>query len=135
VQAKEDSMTASHRLRLLSGRSSLAFLLGVAFLIFVAIIFANLAMERSAAQAEHDLAQAKVDQLLAQKYRLQIDLEQAQNGQQLPFKAYRLFGLVPPGWKVIEALEPPPAEPAPVNLTPALEEPFWAIWWQKLRQP
>jgi hypothetical protein len=129
-------MTASRRLRLLSGRSSLALLLGVAILIFVAIIFANLAMERSAAQADHDLAQARVDQLLAQSYRLQVDLEQAQNGQQLLFKAYRLFGLVPPGTKVIEGLEPPPpAETAPVNLASAPKKPFWIVWWQKLRQP
>jgi hypothetical protein len=108
----------------------------VAVLIFVAIIFANLAMERSAAQADHDLAQARVNQLLAQKYRLQSDLVGAQNGQLLLFKAYRLFGLAPPGTKVFEGLEsPPPVEVAPAALTPAPEKPFWVVWWQKLRQP
>ena len=128
-------MTASRWVRLLPGRPPVMFLLGVAFLIFIAIIFANLAIERSTTQAEHDLAQARVDQLLAQRYRLQLDLEQAQNGQLLLFRAYRLFGLAPPGTKVIEGLEPPPVEAPPAELAPALKEPFWVIWWQKLRQP
>ena len=67
----EGSMTASRWVRLLPGRPPVMFLLGIAFLIFIAIIFANLAIERSTTQAEHDLAQARVDQLLAQRYRLQ----------------------------------------------------------------
>ena len=55
-------MTASRWLRLLPGRPSLMLLLGVAFLVFVAIIFANLAIERSTTQADYDRALTKLEQ-------------------------------------------------------------------------
>ena len=55
-------MTASRWLRLLPSRPSLMLLLGVAFLVFVAIIFANLAIERSTTQADYDRALTKLEQ-------------------------------------------------------------------------
>ena len=127
-------MTAPRWLRLLSGRPSLVLLLGVAFLVFVAIIFANLAIERSTAQADYDRALIKLDQAKAQNVRLQYELGQTEGEQQLLYWAYRLFGLAPPGTKVIEG------QPAPVKAPPVAEvvtdhQPFWVNWWHRLRQP
>ena len=90
-------MTASRWLRLLPSRPSLMLLLGVAFLVFVAIIFANLAIERSTTQADYDRALTKLEQAKAQNARLQYELGQTEGGQQLLYWAYRLFGLAPAG--------------------------------------
>jgi hypothetical protein len=127
-------MAAPRWLRLLSGRPSLMLLLGVAFLVFVAIIFANLAIERSTAQADYDRALTKLEQAKAQNVRLQYELGQTEGEQQLLYWAYRLFGLAPAGTKVIEG------QPMPVEVPPAAgvvtdDQPFWVNWWQKLRQP
>jgi hypothetical protein len=109
-------------------------LLGVAFLVFVAIIFANLAIERSTAQADYDRALTKLEQAKAQNARLQYELGQTEGGQQLLYWAYRLFGLAPPGTKVIEG-QPMPAEVPPAAEVVTADQPFWVNWWQKLRQP
>ena len=127
-------MTAPRWLRLLSGRPSLMFLLGVAFLVFVAIIFANLAMERSTTQADYDRALTKLEQARSQNVRLQYELGQTEGEQPLLYWAYRLFGLAPPGTKVIEG------QPASLEAPSAAEvvtddQPFWVNWWRKLRQP
>lgn len=127
-------MTAPRRLRLLPGRPSLMLLLGVALLVFVAIIFANLAIERSTAQAEYDRALTKLEQAKTQNARLQYELGQAEGEQQLLYWAYRLFGLAPPGTKVIEG-QPAPIEALPVGKVVTENRPFWVNWWQKLRQP
>ena len=127
-------MTAPRWLRLLPGRPSLMLLLGVAFLVFVAITFANLAIERSTAQADHDRAQARLEQVTAQNARLKYELGQTEGEQQLLYWAYRLFGLAPAGTKVIEG-QPAPVENPPVVEAETNSQPFWVNWWQKLRQP
>ena len=127
-------MTAPRWLRLFFGGPSLMLLLGMAFLVFITITFANLAIERSTAQADHNRANARVEQLEAQRSLLQHELDQSQGGQRLEFWAYRLFGWVSPGTKVIEGQEPPPAEMAPVEQPLARPAPFWTGWWQTLRQ-
>jgi hypothetical protein len=127
-------MTASRWLRLLPSRPSLMLLLGVAFLVFVAIIFANLAFERSTTQADYDRALTKLEQAKAQNARLQYELGQTEGGQQLLYWAYRLFGLAPAGTKVIEG-QPAPVEAPPVTEVVTDDQPFWVKWWQKLRQP
>jgi hypothetical protein len=127
-------MTASRWLRLLPSRPSLMFLLGVAFLVFVAIIFANLAMERSTTQADYDRALTKLEQARSQNARLQYELGQTEGDQQLLYWAYRLFGVAPPGTKVIEG-QPAPVEAPPVAEVAADDQPLWVKWWQKLRQP
>jgi hypothetical protein len=127
-------MTASRWLRLLPGRPSLMLLLGVAFLVFVAIIFANLAIERSTAQAEYDRALTKLEQAKAQNARLQYELGQTEGGQQLLYWAYRLFGLAPPGTKVIES-QPAPVVAPSVTEVVTDDQPLWVHWWQKLRRP
>ena len=127
-------MTAPRWLRLLPGRPSLMFLLGVALLVFVAIIFANLAIERSTAQADYDRAMTKLDQAKTQNVRLQYELGQTEGEQQLLYWAYRLFGLAPVGTKIIEG-QPVPAEIPPVTDVATAKLPFWVVWWQKLRQP
>jgi hypothetical protein len=109
-------------------------LLGVAFLVFVAIIFANLAIERSTAQADYDRALTKLEQAKAQNARLQYELGQTEGGQQLLYWAYRLFGLAPPGTKVIEG-QPAPVEAPSVAEVVTDDQPQWVKWWQKLRQP
>ena len=126
-------MTAPRWLRLLSGRPSL-FLLGVALLVFVAIIFANLAIERSTAQADFDRALTKLGQAKTQSARLQYELGQTEGEQRLLYWAYRLFGLAPPGTKIIEG-QPAPVEAPPVVRVMTDDQPFWVNWWQKLRQP
>jgi hypothetical protein len=110
------------------------FLLGVAFLVFVAIIFANLAMERSTTQADYDRALTKLEQARSQNVRLQYELGQTEGDQQLLYWAYRLFGLAPPGMKVIEG-QPVPVETPPVAEVATDDQPLWVKWWQKLRQP
>jgi hypothetical protein len=127
-------MTASRWLRLLPSRPSLMLLLGVAFLVFVAIIFANLAFERSTTQADYDRALTKLEQAKAQNARLQYELGQTEGGQQLLYWAYRLFGLAPAGTKVIEG-QPAPVEAPPVTEVVTDDQPFWVHWWQKLRRP
>ena len=127
-------MTAPRWLRLLPGRPSLMLLLGVALLVFVAIIFANLAIERSTAQADYDRALTKLEQAKTQNARLQYELGQAEGEQQLLYWAYRLFGLAPPGTKVIEG-QPAPIGASPVEEVVTENRPFWVNWWQKLRQP
>jgi high-affinity K+ transport system ATPase subunit B len=109
-------------------------LLGVAFLVCVAIIFANLAMERSVAQADYDRAFATLEQAKAQNARLQYELGQTAGEQQLLYWAYRLFGLAPQGTKVIEG-QPAVVEAALVSEVRPAEQPFWLAWWEKLRQP
>ena len=54
--------------------------------------------------------------------------------QQLLYWAYRLFGLAPPGTKVIEG-QPAPVEAPPVAEVVTDDQPLWVHWWQKLRQP
>jgi hypothetical protein len=127
-------MTAPRWLRLVSGRPSLMLLLGVAFLVFVAITFANLAIERSTAQADHDRAEARLEQVTAQHARLQYELGQTEGEQQLLYWAYRFFGLAPAGTKVIEGQPAPVASP-PVEEVATGSQPFWVNWWQKVRQP
>ena len=127
-------MTASRWLRLLPSRPSLMLLLGVAFLVFVAIIFANLAIERSTTQADYDRALAKLEQARDQNVRLQYELGQTEGDQQLLYWAYRLFGVAPSGTKVIEG-QPAPVEIPPVPEVTADDQPQWVKWWQKLRQP
>ena len=127
-------MAAPRWLRILPGRPSLMLLLGVALLVFVAIIFADLAIERSTAQADYDRAAARLEQAEAQNYRLRYALGQAQGEQQLLYWAYRLFGLAPPGTNVIEG-EPAPAATPPVEEAAIGSQPFWVDWWQKVRQP
>jgi hypothetical protein len=127
-------MTAPRWLRLLPGRPSLMLLLGVAFLVFVAITFANLAIERSTAQADHDRAEARLEQVTAQNARLEYELGQTEGEQQLLYWAYRLFGLAPKGTKIIEG-QPAPVAPPPVAEPAISSQPFWVDWWQKLRQP
>jgi len=127
-------MTAPRWLRLLSGRPSLMLLLGVAFLVFVAITFANLAIERSTAQADFDQAKARLGQAEAQNARLQYELGQVEGEQQLLYWAYRLFGVAPSGMKVIEG-QPAPAVTPPVAAVETRSQPFWINWWQRLRQP
>ena len=111
-----------------------SLVLGVAFLVFVAIIFANLAIERSTAQADYDRALTKLEQAKAQNVRLQYELGQTEGEQPLLYWAYRLFGLAPPGTKVIEG-QPAPVETPPDTAVVAEDQPFWVNWWQKLRQP
>jgi hypothetical protein len=125
-------MTASRWLRLLPSRPSLMLLLGVAFLVFVAIIFANLAIERSTTQADYDRALTKLEQARSQNTRLQYELGQTEGDQQLLYWAYRLFGLAPLGTKVIEG-QPAPVEVPPVAEVAADDQPQWVKWWQKLR--
>jgi len=127
-------MIASRWLRLLPGRPSLMLLLGVAFLVFVAITFANLAIERSTAQADHDRAEARFAQVTAQHARLQYELGQTEGEQQLLYWAYRFFGLAPAGTKVIEG-QPAPVAPPPIEEVATGSQPFWVNWWQTLRQP
>ena len=127
-------MTTSRWLRLLPSRPSLVLLLGVALLVFVAIIFANLAIERSTTQADYDRAMTKLEQARAQNARLQYELGQTEGDQQLLYWAYRLFGLAPPGTKVIEG-QPAPVEATPDAAVVADDRPFWVVWWQNLRQP
>jgi len=127
-------MTASRWLRLLPGRPSMIFLLGVAFLVFVAIIFANLAIERSSTQAEYERALTKLEQARSQNTRLQYELGQTEGDQQLLYWAYRLFGVAPPGTKVIEG-QPAPVGTPPVAGVAADDQPLWVKWWQKLRRP
>ena len=127
-------MTTSRWLRLLPSRPSLVLLLGVALLVFVAIIFANLAIERSTTQADYDRALTKLEQARAQNARLQYELGQTEGDQQLLYWAYRLFGLAPPGTKVIEG-QPAPVETPPVAGVATADQPLWVKWWQKLRQP
>ena len=127
-------MTAPRWLRVLPGRPSLMLLLGVALLVFVAIIFADLAIERSTAQADYDRAVARLEQAKAQNNRLRYELEQAEGEQQLLYWAYHFFGLAPAGTKVIEG-QPAPVATLPVVEAAASGQPFWVNWWQKLRQP
>jgi len=127
-------MIASRWLRLLPGRPSLMLLLGVAFLVFVAITFANLAIERSTAQADHDRAEARLAQVTAQNARLQYELGQTEGEQQLLYWAYRFFGLAPVGTNVIEG-QPAPVATPPVEEAAVGTQPFWVNWWQTLRQP
>ena len=127
-------MTAPRWLRLLPGRPSLMLLLGVVFLVFVAITFANLAIERNTAQAEYDRAKARLAQVTAQNARLQYELGQTEGEQQLLYWAYRFFGLAPAGTKVIEG-QPAQVATLPVVEATASGQPFWVNWWQKLRQP
>jgi len=109
-------------------------LLGVALLVFVAIIFANLAIERSTAQADYDRALTKLEQAETQNARLQYELGQTEGEQQLLYWAYRLFGLAPPGTKIIEG-QPVPLEAPPADEVTMDDQPFWVVWWQELRQP
>ena len=125
-------MTASRWLRLLPGRPSLMLLLGVAVLVFVAIVFANLAMERSTTQADYDRALTKLEQAKSQNTRLQYELGQTEGDQQLLYWAYRLFGVAPVGTKVIEG-EPSSVEAPAVAEIAADNQPIWVRWWQKLR--
>ena len=127
-------MAAPRWLRLLPGRPSLMLLLGVALLVFVAIIFADLAIERSTAQADYDRAPAKLEQAKAQNDRLQYELGQTEGEQQLLYWAYRLFGLAPPGTKVIEG-RASPGRGAAGRRSCDRSQPFWVHWWQKVRQP
>ena len=125
-------MAAPRWLRILPGRPSLMLLLGVALLVFVAIIFADLAIERSTAQADYDRALARLEQAKTQNNRLRYEIEQAEGEQQLLYWAYRLFGLAPPGTKVIEG---EPVAIPPVEVAATGSQPFWVNWWQKVRQP
>ena len=128
-------MTASRWLRLLPGRPSLMLLLGVAFLVFVAIIFANLAIERSTTQADYDRALTKLEQAkMLRTLACSMNSGRRKASQQLLYWAYRLFGVAPPGTKVIEG-QPAPVEAPPVAEVAADDQPFWVNWWQKLRQP
>jgi hypothetical protein len=127
-------MTAPRWLRLLPGRPSLMLLVGVAFLVFVAITFANLAIERSTAQADYDRAKTRLEQTRTQNTRLEYELSQMEGEQQLLYWAYRLFGVAPAGIKVIEG-QPVPPVASPVVAVETSSQPFWITWWQRLRQP
>ncbi len=123
-------MLAQRWSRLLTGRSPLVLLAVLALLVGVVILFSNLAIERSAATAEFEQAQARLTQLGEQNARLRAEVAQAEGGQQVVPWAYRLFRLAPAGTTVVEGQAEVPAaatEPAAAN------QPFWQRWWNKLR--
>jgi len=101
----------------------------------VFIVFADLAMSKSAAVLNYQRAKAKVEQLEAQKARLQRDLERAQNDQQVIPKGYEYFGQIPQGVEAVVAEPEAPAVDAAVEQAPSQSVPFWTELWRKLRQP
>jgi hypothetical protein len=128
-------MFAQRWLRLLPGRSQLMLLAGIAFAVVVVIIFSDLAMTKNAAMANNQRMRAKVEQLEAQRVRLQRDLDRAQNDQQVIPRGWEYFGEMPKGVNVIVAEpEAPVISPAVVQAS-AAETPFWAGLWRKLHQP
>ena len=128
-------MFARRWVRLLPGRSQLMILGGVAFAIVVVILFADLAMTKSAAVANNQRARTKVEQLQTQNVRLRHDLERAQNDQQIIPRGWDYFGKTPKGVQVVIAEPEAPAASPVVEQGGASETPFWVDLWRKIRQP
>ena len=128
-------MAVRRWMRLLFGRSQLMLLAGVAFVVVVVIVFADLAMSKSAAIAGYQQAKAKVEQLDAQNARLHRDLERAQNDQQVMIEGWNYFGRTPKGVRVVIGEAEASAPVAAVEQAPAQTAPFWVEWWQRLGLP
>lgn len=128
-------MSARRWLRLLFGRSQLMLLAGVAFAVVAVIVFADLAMNKSAASAGYQRAKARVEQLDAQNARLQRDLERAQQDQQVMIQGWNYFGRAPKGVKIVIGEPVAPAPAAADGPAPAQTTPFWVEWRQRLGLP
>ena len=128
-------MFAQRGLRLLPGRFPLMILGGVAFAVVVVILFADLAMTKSAAVANNQRARTKVEQLQTQNILLRHDLERAQNDQQIIPRGWDYFGKTPKGVQVVIAEPETPAVSPALEQAPASRTPFWVDLWQKIRRP
>jgi hypothetical protein len=128
-------MSAQRWIRLLFGRSQLMLLAGVAFIVVVVIVSADLAMSKSTAIAGHQRAKAKVEQLDAQNARLHRDLERAQKDQQVIIEGWNYFGRTPKGVRIVVGEPEAPAPAAAVEESPTQPAPFWVEWRQRLGLP
>jgi anti-sigma-K factor RskA len=128
-------MSVRRWMRLLFGRSQLMLLAGVAFLVVVVIVFADLTMSKSAAVASYQRAKAKVEQLDTQNARLHRDLERAQKDQQVMIEGWNYFGRTPKGVRIVVGEPEATAPAAAVEESPAQPAPFWVEWRQRLGLP
>jgi anti-sigma-K factor RskA len=128
-------MSVRRWMRLLFGRSQLMLLAGVAFLVVVVIVFADLTMSKSAAVASYQRAKAKVEQLDTQNARLHRDLERAQKDQQVMIEGWNYFGRTPKGVRIVVGEPEAPAPAAAVEESPTQPAPFWVEWRQRLGLP
>ncbi len=124
-------MLAQRWSRFIPGRSRLMLILGVAALVGVLFVLADLTLTRNSMMARYQRAEATVEQLTRQQAELQQSLERAQQGQNIPQQAFEQFGMAPRGAGVIVGQ----GESAPVAPSPSEKAPFWLEWWRGLGLP
>jgi cell division protein FtsB len=123
-------VTLPRWLRFVTDRSQLIIILGALVVVVALFGFSELAVEKSAAVASRDRAQAKVDQLRDQNEKLKRALEQAREGQHVAPKAYQYFGQTPPGVTIIIPEEPAIIQPS----LPPEPDSAWSDWTAQVGQ-
>ena len=124
-------MLAERWSRFVPTRSRLMLILGVAVVVGVLFVLADLVLTERSMKGRYLRAEATVEQLQAQQVELQQDLERAQQGQNIPEQAFEQFGMAPQGAGVV-VLKP---ETAPAAPSATRKVPFWVEWWRSLGNP
>lgn len=128
-------MSEQRWLRLLPGRPHLLLFLGLAAVVVFVFGVIDLTFTGQALQGRYERAVTKVERLREQNLRLQQSLDQEQEGQHLPDRAWQYFGKAPRGAGVI-IVEPESAPAAAPNVgQTTAKKPFWAALWDRLIQP
>ncbi len=128
-------MATQRWLRYLPGRSHLLLFACLAAVVVFVFGFLDLAVTGQALQNRYDRAAAKVERLELQNTQLQQGLTRAQEGQNLPDRAWQYFGKVPAGASIIVVDPETAPAAAPAAAQPAEKQPFWADLWNRLTQP
>ncbi len=130
-----NAMDTQRWLRFLPGRSHLLLLAGAAAVVVFAFGFVDLTVTRQALQNRYDRAATRVERLEQQNVQLQLGLNRAQEGQNLPDRAWQYFGKVPRGASVIVVEPETASEIAPAAAQQTEPKPFWTDLWERLTQP
>ena len=128
------SVTETNGAHFLPERSQLWLLLAAVAGIIAVVSFANLAVARSAAQAELDIAKTRLQVEEERHSELNDALERAQRGEHVVPKAIDYFDVAPEGVTVYVP-EPDPVQPVATPERPRTQPPYWVEWWKLLVQP
>jgi hypothetical protein len=128
-------MALLRRLRTAADRSQLILLSGAALIVVALVGFAQLAVEKNAAMAANQEAQALFDNQAEQNRLLKSTLEQARMGERIAPKAFEYFDSVAPGVTIIRPEAPAQPEAPAETAAPAEDRPEWlvriALTWEE----
>jgi hypothetical protein len=121
--------------RFLPDRSQFMLLVIVVMGLVAGVSFVNLGITRNTALAANRIAHERLAEAQEQNVLLGQALVSAQQGDNIPPKAYEYYGEARPGVTTFEIQPVAPGEAADGAGAQRAGPPFWGDWWERLVNP